>query len=191
MRGDGPPAGPGGRGKYAVEHESVVLKSPRCDLPNNQYSLRLYLIRKTNKLAVWQLQYFLKIIIFRVNVTRWRCRTIKPTWNNRNNCAKILGKHIIHQIRYYCITDDRPEIRHSSIEPVPPNINHDDATKWKYFPLYWPLWGETTGYRWIPLTKASDAELWCFLWSALEQTVEQTTETLVIADAVALIMTSL
>ena len=23
--------------------------------------------------------------------------------------------------------------------------------------------------RWIPLTKASDAELWCFLWSAPEQ----------------------
>ena len=26
-----------------------------------------------------------------------------------------------------------------------------------------PLWGETTGHRWIPLTKASEAELWCFL----------------------------
>ena len=29
-----------------------------------------------------------------------------------------------------------------------------------------------TGHRWIPRTKASDAELWCFLWSAHEQTVE-------------------
>ena len=29
-----------------------------------------------------------------------------------------------------------------------------------------PLCGEITGQRWIPLTKASDAELWCFLWSA-------------------------
>ena len=28
-----------------------------------------------------------------------------------------------------------------------------------------PLCGEFTGHRWIPLTKASDAELWCFLWS--------------------------
>ena len=26
-----------------------------------------------------------------------------------------------------------------------------------------PLWGETTIHRWIPLTKASDAELWSFL----------------------------
>ena len=31
-----------------------------------------------------------------------------------------------------------------------------------------PLCGEFTGHRLIPLTKASDAELWCFLWSALE-----------------------
>ena len=29
-----------------------------------------------------------------------------------------------------------------------------------------PLWGESTGHRWIPLTKASDTVLWCFLWSA-------------------------
>ena len=28
-----------------------------------------------------------------------------------------------------------------------------------------PLCGELSGHRWIPRTKASDAELWCFLWS--------------------------
>ena len=30
------------------------------------------------------------------------------------------------------------------------------------------LCGEFTGDRWILRTKASDAELWCFLWSASE-----------------------
>ena len=30
------------------------------------------------------------------------------------------------------------------------------------------LCGEFTGLRWIPRTKASDAELWCFLWCAPE-----------------------
>ena len=30
------------------------------------------------------------------------------------------------------------------------------------------LCGEFTGPRWIPHTKASDAELWCLLWSASE-----------------------
>ena len=29
-----------------------------------------------------------------------------------------------------------------------------------------PLCGEFTGRRWVPRTKASDAELWCFFWSA-------------------------
>ena len=50
------------------------------------------------------------------------------------------------------------------------------------------LWGESTGHRWIPLTKASDAELWNFLWSVPDQTVEQTIEIPVIWDAVALII---
>ena len=36
------------------------------------------------------------------------------------------------------------------------------------FPFTGHLCGEFTGPRWIPRTKASDAELWCFLWSAPE-----------------------
>ena len=51
-----------------------------------------------------------------------------------------------------------------------------------------PLWGEATGDRQIPLTKASDAELWYFPLFVSEQTVEQTIETPVIWDAIALIM---
>ena len=39
---------------------------------------------------------------------------------------------------------------------------HDDVIKWKYFPRYWPF----VRGMWIPRTKASDAELWYFLWSA-------------------------
>ena len=54
-----------------------------------------------------------------------------------------------------------------------------------------PLWWESTADRWIPFTKASDAELWCFLWYAPEQTVEQTVEMPVVRDASAFIITSL
>ena len=54
-----------------------------------------------------------------------------------------------------------------------------------------PLCGEFTGHRWIPHTKASDAELWIFLWSAREQTVVQAIATPVIWDAITLVMTSL
>ena len=36
-----------------------------------------------------------------------------------------------------------------------------------------PLCGEFTGHRWIPLTKANDVELWCFIWSAIERLSKQ------------------
>ena len=68
----------------------------------------------------------------------------------------------------------------------------DDVIKYgNNFRVTGPLCGEFTGHRCIPLTKACDAELWCFLWPAPEQKVEQTIETLVIWDAKAPIMTSM
>ena len=70
-------------------------------------------------------------------------------------------------------------------------LNHDDVNKWKHFPRYWPLWEESTDHRWIPLIKASNAELRCFLLCAPEQTAKQTVEMMVIWDAITLIMTSL
>ena len=39
-----------------------------------------------------------------------------------------------------------------------------------------PLWEESNGHQWIPFTKASDAEVWGFLWCAPEQTAEQTVQ---------------
>ena len=71
------------------------------------------------------------------------------------------------------------------------HFNHDDVIQWKHLRVTGHLWGESTGHRWIPVTKASDAELWCFLWSSPEQTTEQAVETPVIWDAKALIVTSL
>ena len=54
-----------------------------------------------------------------------------------------------------------------------------------------PLWWGSIGHRWIPLTMASDAELWCFFRCEHEQTVEQTMETPVIWDTITLFMMSL
>ena len=50
---------------------------------------------------------------------------------------------------------------------------HDDVIKWKQFPRYLPFVREFTGDRWIPRTKTSDAELWCFLWSSPERLSKQ------------------
>ena len=46
------------------------------------------------------------------------------------------------------------------------------STNGNIFSVTGPLCGEFTGHRGIPLSKTSDAELWCFLWSEPEQTVE-------------------
>ena len=55
------------------------------------------------------------------------------------------------------------------INAMPQSLKcHDDVIKWKHFPRYWPFVREIHRSRWIPRTKASDAELRCFLWSAPE-----------------------
>ena len=42
-------------------------------------------------------------------------------------------------------------------------VGHDDVIKWKHFPRYWPF---ARGIH------RCDSELWCFLWSAPESTVD-------------------
>ena len=74
-------------------------------------------------------------------------------------------------------------------------LPHDDFIKWKHFPRYWSFmrgihWSPVV-HRWIPLTKASDAEFWCFLRCGPKQTAEQTVEMSVMWDAILLIVTSL
>ena len=68
---------------------------------------------------------------------------------------------------------------------------HDDVIKWTQFPRYCPFVREIHRSPVVPLREASDAELWRFHWSALEQMVAQTIETTVLWNAIALIMTSL
>ena len=43
-----------------------------------------------------------------------------------------------------------------------PQDNHDDVIKWKKIPRKWPFVRGIHRSRWIPRTKASDAELWFF-----------------------------
>ena len=93
-----------------------------------------------------------------------------------------------HQSSVSCLWDiynDNDDDDDDDEEEDDDEDEHDDVIKLKHFPRYWPF------VRGIPSQRARDAELRCFLWSAPEQMVEQTIETLVIWDAIALIMTSL
>ena len=49
---------------------------------------------------------------------------------------------------------------------APSAVNkHNEVIKWKHFHVTGHLCGEFIVHRWIPCKKASDTELWCFLWS--------------------------
>ena len=47
-------------------------------------------------------------------------------------------------------------------------VAHDDVINGNIFRVTGHSCGEFTGLRWIPRTKASDAERLCFLWFAPE-----------------------
>ena len=73
-------------------------------------------------------------------------------------------------------------------------VNHRSYTmtssNGNIFRVIGPLCGEFIGHRWIPRTKASDAEFWCFLWYAPARTADYTIVRLKIWDATAPIMPS-
>ena len=46
---------------------------------------------------------------------------------------------------------------------------HNDVIKWQHFPRNWPFVREFTDHLWIPRTKASDAQHWCFFYLRLNK----------------------
>ena len=56
-------------------------------------------------------------------------------------------------------------LRYQSISPISSPLLMMTSSNSSIFHITGPSWGESTGDRWIPLTKACDAELWCLPWS--------------------------
>ena len=88
--------------------------------------------------------------------------------------------------QYYALTRYKLTVLCSIIYALNTPINQHQMETFSALPETWKI-REFTGHQWIPLTKASDAELWCFLWSPREQTVELITGTPSIWDAIAFI----
>ena len=93
--------------------------------------------------------------------------SIKGTW--------LINTTNIYAIWCYCevLICDRYEVRLWARRygcMVKPALNSSMMTSSNrnIFRVTGHLCGEFTGQRWIPCTEASDAELWCFLWSASE-----------------------
>ena len=111
----------------------------------------------------------------------YECRWICINFNNF--ALNPPSAYTLHQLCYRCAW--------SAGTMLIKNF-HDDVIEWKHCPRYWPLYlGNPPVTDGFLSQKTSDVELWCFLWSAPEQMVEQRIETLVIWDASALIMPSL
>ena len=91
-----------------------------------------------------------------------------PIWTGRDVLQPVL------RVRWDIWNDiNLPSIRYLSHEWGDSPMHEDViSSNGNIFRVTGPSWGESTGDRWIPLTKDSDAELWCFLWSAPEQTVD-------------------
>ena len=86
-------------------------------------------------------------------------------------CAYVIGSKWIHVINWIILV--RVPVCIIALG-VPMKYNPDMMTSsnGNIFHATGLLWGESTGHRWIPLTKTSDAELWCFFLSVPERTVE-------------------
>ena len=117
-----------------------------------------------------------------------------PTNKQKNNN----NLHIYWTVFYsqLCITFQWYMETKKKISPKPTNIAsfcwHSQITYtwWRHQMELSALLALYAGNSPVTLTKVSDAGLWCFLWSAPEQTVVQTIVTPVIWDAIVLIMTS-
>ena len=76
-----------------------------------------------------------------------------------------------HQQRWYWpnLLDEPFQLQHQKV--LTKNTKwyfffHDDIINGNIFRVTGLLWGESTGDWWIPLTTASGAGFWCFLWCA-------------------------
>ena len=81
--------------------------------------------------------------------------------------ARCLAPIRNHLRRKYLVYEDGHVYVTRTIWP-PRNKPHNPRWHGNSFRVTGHLCREVTGHRWIPCTKASDAELWCFLWSAPE-----------------------
>ena len=120
----------------------------------------------------------------------WRTMPNKPCYNSLGiqyfdyEIVIIILASMVQLVLLLCAEG------HASWNPKLPAVcvmgfHHDEVISLKFFSRYWPF---VRGIHWSSvnsLHKASDAELWCFLWSVSEQMVKYTIVRLEIWDAIA------
>ena len=87
------------------------------------------------------------------------------SWSLWRHCNGLTDRSISELDHYwfFCIINTNPQ---SAPEVHKIHIHMMTSSNGKNFPRNWPFVRGIHRSRWIPHTKASDAELWCFLWCA-------------------------
>ena len=105
-----------------------------------------------------------------------------PRYTYNTNHENVRRHHVRNMLQYRCkeqyiIWRDWPHTPNSMYINIGKWIESEQglhmqtdymmaSSNGNIFHVTGPLCREFTGHRWIPHTKASDAKLWCFLWSA-------------------------
>ena len=108
-----------------------------------------------------------------LNVDRG-CVSIRK-WQQHLKCMQIVKQSAVmwkwrNMFRISCVFIAHMNLSEMKCFYAWPNFPWGMVTSYigNIFRLTGPLCREFTGHQWIPRTKASDAELWCFLWSKAE-----------------------
>ena len=94
----------------------------------------------------------------------FRFRYQRQNWTEDRETGKHSKSYVIKLSTITAIMRAEPRVLYSKSAPYIMMTSSNG----NIFRVPGHLCGEFTGPRWIPRTKASDAELWCFPWSAPE-----------------------
>ena len=103
--------------------------------------------------------FVLNIIPLQWNTTCWKSLRNKTTISTMHTANNLVGDLLLTSRRWRPV-HQLPRHRPNSMMT---------SSNGNIFRVTGHLCGEFTGLRWIPHTKASDAELGCFLWYASEK----------------------
>ena len=109
---------------------------------------------------IWKILKFIDINLYLTGRFMYEFfrRDVPGVLDNIFHCNNSVHNYFTRQSEYLHVPLEKSNLSQLCIRYRGVTIwnAHDDVIKWKHFRCCWPF------------TKASDGELWCFLWSASE-----------------------
>ena len=127
----------------------------------NSFFIMVSDLNKTDYRVLWMVSWQDPISLNGNGFLMMGLEDLPSSW--RLQCASELSAGVTRVSFYW---DGRRKYRWKEI--LLENKIRMTSSNGKIFRVTGHLCGEFTGFRWIPYTKASGTEIWCFLWSASE-----------------------